>query len=189
MIENEKIVSEDEEIAKIFNDYFISIPILNMPTNQEFECSVTQENDPLLRIIEKYQNHPSVQLIKSKNKLCSFKFRETNIDEIKRYINSLDPKKVSQKGDMNATILKKNDSVFAEYICNDINASILNLKFNNELKETVIIPAHKKKLTLSKENYRPISILPNISKVYERCLYDQISDYFEDILSKYQCGF
>ena len=87
MIENEKIVSEDKEIAKIFNDYFISIPILNMPTNQEFECSLTQENDPLLRIIEKYQNHPR----KSKNKLPSFKFRETNIDEIKRYINSLDP--------------------------------------------------------------------------------------------------
>ena len=34
LIENEKIVSEDKEIAKIFNDYFISIPILNMPTNQ-----------------------------------------------------------------------------------------------------------------------------------------------------------
>ena len=166
-----------------------SIPILNVPTNQEFECSVTQENDPLLRIIEKYQNHPSVQLIKSKNKLRSFKFRETNVDEIKRYINSLDPKKASQKGDMNTTILKKNDSFFAEYICNDINASILNPKFHNELKEADIIPAHKKKSKLSKENYRPVSILPNISKVYERCLYDQISDYFEDILSKYQCGF
>ena len=45
----------------VFNDYFISIPILNMSTSQEFECPVTQENDPLLRIIEKYQNHPSVQ--------------------------------------------------------------------------------------------------------------------------------
>ena len=142
-----------------------------------------------MRIIEKYQNHPSVQLIKSKNKLHSFKFRETNIDEIKRYINSLDPKKASQKRDMNTTILKKNDFFFAEYIRNDINASILNPKFHNELKQADIIPAHKKKSKLSKENYRPISILPNISKVYERCLYNQISDYFEDILSKYQCGF
>ena len=69
---------------------------------------------------------------------------------------------------MNTTILKKNHSFFAEYICNDINASILNPKFHNELKEADIIPAHKKKSKLSKENYRPISILPNISKVYER---------------------
>ena len=35
------------------------------------------------------------------------------------------------------------------------------------------------------ENYRPISLLPNISKVYERCVYDQISDFFEYIFSKY----
>ena len=48
---------------------------------------------------------------------------------------------------------------------------------------------HKKKSKFSKENYRPISILPNISKVYERCLYDQISNFFEDVFSKYQCGF
>ena len=41
----------------------------------------------------------------------------------------------------------------------------------------------------SNENYRPISILPNIPKVYERCLYDQISNFFEDVSSKYQCGF
>ena len=36
---------------------------------------------------------------------------------------------------------------------------------------------------------RPVSILSNISKVYERCIYDQIQTYFDKILSKYQCGF
>ena len=34
-----------------------------------------------------------------------------------------------------------------------------------------------------------MSILSNISKVYERCIYDQIQTYFDQILSKYQCGF
>ena len=57
------------------------------------------------------------------------------------------------------------------------------------MKEADIVPVHKKKSKFSKENYRPISILPNISKVYERCLYDQISNFFEDVFSKYQCGF
>ena len=52
-----------------------------------------------------------------------------------------------------------------------------------------VVSVRKKKLTFSKENYRPISILLNISKVYESCLYDQISIFFEDVLSKYQCGF
>ena len=48
---------------------------------------------------------------------------------------------------------------------------------------------NKKKSKSSKENYRSISILPNISKVYKKCLYDQISNFFEDVFSKYQCGF
>ena len=34
-----------------------------------------------------------------------------------------------------------------------------------------------------------MSILSNISRIYERCLYDQIQVFFESILSKYQCGF
>ena len=41
----------------------------------------------------------------------------------------------------------------------------------------------------SKDNYRPVSILSNISKIYERCLYDQIQVFFDSILSKYKCGF
>ena len=39
-----------------------------MSTNQEFKCSDSQEEDPLLRIIGKYQNHPGIKLIKSKNR-------------------------------------------------------------------------------------------------------------------------
>ena len=79
-----------------------------MPTNQEFEYSDSPEEDPLLRIIGKYQNHASINLIKSKNKSQTFKFTETNIDEIKKSIESLDPKKASQKSDINTNILRKN---------------------------------------------------------------------------------
>ena len=83
----------------------------------------------------------------------------------------------------------KNAAFFAKYICDDINTLIRSSKFHNELKEADIVPVHKKKSKFSKENYRPISNPPNISKVYERCLYNQESIFFEDIFSKYQCGF
>ena len=78
---------------------------------------------------------------------------------------------------------------FAAHLQKDTKASISGLKFPNDLKEADIIPVYKKKSKLSKENYRPSSILPNISKVYERCLYDQLSKYFEARFSKFQCGF
>ena len=118
------------------------------------------------------------------------KLRETNTDKIKKLeIEKLDPKKASQKYDMSTNILKKNTIFFAKYIYDEINALIPSSKFRNDLKEAVIVPVHTKKSKFSKENYRPISILPNISKVYERCLYDPISNFFEEVFSKYQCGF
>ena len=52
-----------------------------------------------------------------------------------------------------------------------------------------ITPIFKKTERTDKTNYRPVSILPNLSKNYERCLCDQILDFFNEIFSKYQCGF
>ena len=189
LTEEQQIISQDKQTVKIFNEYFISIPTLNMSTNQEFEYSDSPAEDLLLRIIGKYHNRPSIKLIKFKNKFQTFKFRETNIAEIKKFIENLDPKKTSQKSDTNTNILRKNAAFLAKYTCDDINSSIRSSKFHNELKEADIVLVHKKNSKLSKENYRPIILLQNISKVYERCLHDQMSEFFDNIFSKYQCGF
>ena len=52
-----------------------------------------------------------------------------------------------------------------------------------------VTPVYKKGNRSNKDNDLPISILPNLSKIFDKCLCKQISTYFEDILSKYQCGF
>ena len=48
-------------------------------------------------------------------------------------------------------------------------------------KTAEVIPSYKDKST-EKTNYRPISILSNISKIYERLMHDNMSDYFNDVL-------
>ena len=40
-----------------------------------------------------------------------------------------------------------------------------------------------------KSNYKPISVLSNVSKIYERSLYDEIYSYFDKIFSIYKCDF
>ena len=60
--------------------------------------------------------------------------------------------------------------------------------FPDELKHADIKPIYKKVSKNEKENYRPVSILPKLSKILERCTYDQLKDYFDKILPKYQCG-
>ena len=57
------------------------------------------------------------------------------------------------------------------------------------VKNANITPVFKKGHRNSEINYRPVSILPNLSKIYERCLYKQLPKFFDKILSKYQCGF
>ena len=76
-----------------------------MPKNQEYESFDSSEEYPVSSIIKKYQNQPSTKLIEIKNKRETFRFKETNIDKIKKFIEKLDPKKASQKSDMSTNIL------------------------------------------------------------------------------------
>ena len=54
LMEDNHIISQDKQIAKIFNEYFMSIPVLNMTTYQELKCSHSPEENTLLRKIGKY---------------------------------------------------------------------------------------------------------------------------------------
>jgi TPP-dependent 2-oxoacid decarboxylase len=48
-----------------------------------------------------------------------------------------------------------------------VNNTIKTSVFKTRLKEAQVVPLHKKNDPLDKKNYRPVSILPTISKVYE----------------------
>ena len=48
---------------------------------------------------------------------------------------------------------------------------------------------YKKQDPLKKANYRPVSLLPHVSKAFERMLYAQINNYMENKLSKYITSF
>ena len=99
-----------------------------MPSNG-YKCPDSSEQDPILKILDKYKDHPSIKLIKAKNNSQVFKFSQIDIEEVKKSFQSLDRKKAAQKN-----LLKKNADFFAKYTCDDINDSIRLSKFPNELK-------------------------------------------------------
>ena len=79
---------------------------------------------------------------------------------------------------------------FSEFIHKDIDLCIAAENFVHDFKPAEVRPFYKKDGRTDKSNYRPISILSNVSKIYERSLYNQFYDYFDkNIFSKYQCGF
>ena len=71
----------------------------------------------------------------------------------------------------------------------NLNNTIETRTFPEQLKYADGKPVFKKDSQTDKKNYRPISILPNVSKIYERCLNKQLEEYFQALQCKYQCGF
>ena len=87
---------------------------------------------------------------------------------------------------MPTKILKQNSDYFAEYFYENINQYISKSIFPSDFTLADVILVYKKKSKNSKDNYMPVSILSNTSKIYERCIYDQIQLFFDSLLSKYQ---
>ena len=67
--------------------------------------------------------------------------------------------------------------------------TVLTSTFPGNLKLAGINPLHNKGKKYIKENYRPVSILQNLSRIFEKCIFKQISHFFDNILPKFQCGF
>ena len=98
--------------------------------------------------------------------------------EIETEIRLLKLNKASQYSDISTEIIKENLDIFSNFICEGINNSIKSSIFPSCLKHADVTPLHKKCNKSLKENYRPVSILPILSKVVERSIFKQISSFF-----------
>ena len=85
--------------------------------------------------------------------------------------------------------MKENIGIFSDFLCVSFSSSTKPRKFSKNLKFADIKPLHKKGKKDIKGNYRLESILPNLSKICKKCIITQMLQSFNNIFSKYQCGF
>ena len=97
--------------------------------------------------------------------------------------------KAVQDTDIPVKILKENAEYFAEYICFQFSEAIYISKFPASLKFANVTPVFKQSFRNQKDNFRLIGILPIISKMFKKPICRQLSNHFDNILSKFQCGF
>ena len=102
---------------------------------------------------------------------------------------NLNSRKASQQNNIPIKILKENSDICYYILHHNFSNSLFSNKFPKYLKKAPITPVFKKDGQFLKTNYRPVSILQTVSKIYERCLYDQINEYFPPLFSKLQCRF
>ena len=116
-----------------------------------------------------------------------FSLEPVSKDEVKKIIKDLKNSK-SVGGETPTKILKECEFTF-EILTQCINKSFTSGEFPGCLKQANVSPIFKKDDPLDKENYRPVSILPLLLKVYEKLLYNRLSDYVENIFNVILCGF
>ena len=109
-----------------------------------------------------------------KQKDLNFSFEFFNKPKISNEINKLDDKKACQEHDIPVKWIKSNKDLFSHFIYHKFYNSLCSSNFHSNLKAADILPTHKKKDKSDIESYCPISILPTLFKIYERCMYDQM---------------
>ena len=189
LIENDQLVSDDDHLAEIFNEFYNSITDrIDIPSwNQEF---VTNETGVKAAIL-KYENHPSILKIKentSVDESTRFDFSPITESSVIKTIHRLNQSK-SVGGGIPIRILKAAKFVCAPFLTSCFNSILNSGSFPDSLKIADIIPVHKKDSKQDKANYRPVSLLPCVSKVYERLIAQQLTDFLNPRFSKFLCGF
>ena len=166
----------------------IPSPLSMSLTTTDHSLSPTKSSNRIENIIKRYKNHPSIRKIKANfNSVCIFSFQPVCVDDVKTVIQDLKNNK-SVGGEIPIQILKESEFTF-ETLTIYINISIKTDYFPDSLKEVNITLIFKKDDLLDKSNCRPLSILPLISKVFERLIYNQLSKYNERFLNHILCGF
>ena len=93
-----------------------------------------------------------------------------SLEEKIKEVNKLSIKKASQTLDIPVKIIKENKDLISYFVYNNFNNALSSLQYPNGLKYADVTPVFKKDDKSDKSNYRPISILPNLSKVYEQIM-------------------
>ena len=172
--ENEDLISEQNEICNILNNFYVNIA-------DNIGISDKTPSD---------ETHPSIQKIREHTSSnASFDFQPVNHSSIKKYLTKLNPKKATGVDTIPPKLLRYAADTIAQPIADIANGMLDCHEFPAKLKLAQVTPVFKKDDPFIKKNYRPVSILPSISKIFERIINDQLSQYFENIFNQFLSAF
>lgn len=161
--------------ADEFNNFFLDIP------------------HQIASSLEKVNVSPTSYLSKTNNPIDypSFQFKPVDESDIMSCLQEAKTHSATGLDAIPMRFLKACSGFLIQPITSIINKSISQLTVPAQLKQARVVPIQKTKGDLSVNNYRPISILPALSKLLERTVYNQFMDHITEhnILSPSQFGF
>ena len=166
-----KQITDKNTIANEFNIFFSEI---GFKTGQQVPSTNVNFNDYL-----------------SKNVPHSMFLRPVSLDTVINTTLSLKSKTSSGHDNISTKVLKKSIISVAEPMTHIINLSLIEGKVPDQLKQAKVIPVYKSSDPTLLNNYRPISLLPAFSKLFEKIIYNKIIEFLNEfnILYQHQYGF
>lgn len=162
--EDNSLINDPKKVADIFNNFFV-----NISNQSPINISQTQK----INITQQFNLTP------------------VSPEEITLYISEINSTSATGMDDISAKFLKNFCPKLNVILAKLINKSINNGIFPNNLKIARVVPVFKTGDSLNPSNYRPISVLNSLSKIFEKCLYKRLSQHLDNnsILSQHQYGF
>ena len=188
--ENGKMISDKKEVAEILNNHFMD-SVENLEVERYLPNIAIDANlDDIDRIVSQFKDHPSILRIKENVEIKqTFKFKDIDEDKMFKIISSLDPKKACMKGDLPTKILLATNDILTPKLTKIFNYAKNSDTFPSCLKTADVTPLPKDREKDSKKKYRPVSLTPIMSKVFEKEMYGQIYAFAENFLSPYVFGY
>ena len=168
---NGKLFTDQKTVSKMFNNYYVNV------------AGNLDKKIPKPRT--KFQDY-----LKNPNE-HSIYLKETTPAEVEKLISGLDSNKAPDLYGISTKVVKMGGFVMAEIISYLFNMSLNHGKFPSFLQNAKVIPCHKGDSRLEMSNYRPISLLPTISKLFEKLMYARLIEFISkhNILYENQFGF
>ena len=167
-----KNVSDPKIIAELFNDYFI-----NIGPNIDNKINKAKHH---------YKEYMSKVFVNE-----SFFLTPVTSSEVFNIIQAFDMNKSLGLNSLPIYILKIANTIFSEKLSEIANLSFSTGIFPDLCKVAKVIPIYKKDNPLLCENYRPISLLPIFSKIFEKLIYNRMYEFIDNrkLIYKRQFGF
>ena len=165
---NGQILNQPSQIADAFNTYFGNI-------GKQLASKIPQ----------------TPHAISSARVSNSMSLFNTTTDEVSKLISSLNVRKGNRINDMPTSVLKLSNNVISPFLCVVFNDCMTQGCYPDLLKIAHVVPIFKKGIKVDCSNYRPISLLSNFNRIFEKILYSRTYKYFEKfkLLNFHQYGF
>jgi hypothetical protein len=182
MIKTEDTIeTKPKEVANLMNNFYVNIASEIGGNINLHQCDASNR-DFVSKCEKHFEDHSSIRNIENNMEKCEFTFRHTSASTVEKIVKNLDSKKATGCDGIPAKLLKPVASTISHHISTIFNRCVDTCTFPMDAKLAEVIPLYKKADNLIMKNYRPVSILPSMSKILEKVIHEQLLPFLEKIL-------